>query len=242
MVSQTQVEEAYSENKSAFGAMSPDEAKERLQLDLESQARMQNYLEAVSKFKQAAKIELLLQEPRLAGVVEDNSPSIGSKQALITIIEFSDFQCPFCRNSQEPIRHVLQTYTDKVRLIFRHRPLETHSEAFLSAQAAFCAGEQGVFWEYHDALFASETLSSQILNKLASNLGLDISRFGNCLKSDRSRIAVLNDLNEAVRLGINSTPTFVINGRLFRGALSFEVFKDVIEQELRGVPRASPNK
>lgn len=234
-VSTAKVDEVYAENISVFAAMSPEEARLRLRLDLESQARMQKYREALSKLKGAAQIRLLLKEPRLPSVSDMNAPSLGQSQALITIVEFSDFQCPFCRNSQSVIREVLKAYKSDVRFLFKHLPLESHSQAFTSARAAFCAGEQGAFWKYHDALFASEDLSVETLDKLASSLRLDLTKFGSCMKSERSREAVQKDLAEARRFGIDSTPTFVINGRLFRGALSFEDFKAAIDQELHRI-------
>jgi protein-disulfide isomerase len=222
--------------------MSPDEAKERLRLDLESQARMQLYREAISKLRATLQIDILLEEPRLPVSRESNAPSIGLKEAPVMIIEFSDFQCPFCRNSQLAIKQVLQKYKKEVRLVFKNLPLESHSQAFSSAQAAFCAGEKGAFWQYHDALFASEDLSPDALNKLASSLHLDLSEFTACMKSEASRMAVQRDINEAQRFGINSTPTFIINGRLFRGALSFEDFKTAIERELKSSQRDSRNQ
>jgi protein-disulfide isomerase len=131
------------------------------------------------------------------------------------------------------IKEVLKSYKSDVKLVFKHRPLESHSQAFTAAQAAFCAGRQGAFWQYHDVLFISEDLSPETLNKLAASIHLDLSEFGNCMKSDLTRAAVQNDVDEAKRLGIDSTPTFVINGKLFRGALSFEEFKAAIEKELK---------
>ena len=242
-VLQSQVEEVYSENATVFASMSPDEAKERLRLDLESQARMRNYREAVLRLKEKADMELLLEEPKLRSVNgQSSAPSMGSKEAAITITEFSDFQCPYCREAQSAIKQILTNYGNNVRLIFRHLPLDIHAEAFASAQAAFCAGEQGFFWQYHDALFASEVLSPEARNRMASDLGLSTRRFSACLISEASRAAVQKDLQEARRLGINSTPTFVINGKLVRGALSFENFKAVIERELQSAQNTSSTK
>jgi predicted DsbA family dithiol-disulfide isomerase len=232
-VSAAQVEQVYSANSSAFAAMSPDEVKLRLRLDLESQVRLQNYREALSRLREAAHIRWLMKEPRLPVSVDLNAPALGPPDAVITIVEFSDFQCPFCRNTQPVISQILQHYKSDVRLIFKHLPLEIHSQAFVSAQAAFCAGEQGDFWKYHDALFLSEDLSAETLNKLAMKFQLDPNKFADCLKSESSRAAVQKNLDEAKRLGIDSTPTFVINGKLFRGALSFEDFKAAVDQELK---------
>lgn len=234
-VSTNAVEDLYRESASAFGAMSPDEAKERLRLDLESQARMRNYRAGLSSLRSAARIDLFLDEPRLAGVTDGRSPFLGSKEATVTIFEFSDFQCPYCRQAQDPIKQILTAYKDDVRLVFKHLPLDIHPQAFTSAQAAFCAGEQDLFWPFHDALFALEDLSLPATKKTATELGLNMEEFSICLVSDSSRTAILKDLQEAKRLGIVSTPTFIINGRLFSGAIGFEAFREIIDRELRSV-------
>ena len=234
------VDEVYLENAAAFGNMSADEAKERLRLDLESQARMQKYRTALAKLKEAAQIELFLEEPRLRAINTQRAPSIGSEKARVTIIEFSDFQCPFCRNSQTALREILKSYKNDVKLIFKHRPLEIHSLAFLAAQAAFCAGEQTAFWPYHDALFVTEDLSADFFRKLAAELNLDRARFNLCLTSTASQQAVQADASEAQRLGINSTPTFVINGKVVRGVLTVDEFKAAVEKELQSDRRLTP--
>jgi predicted DsbA family dithiol-disulfide isomerase len=241
-VSSSQVEALYLENASVFAAMSPDEAKERLRLDSESQEHMKLYRDALTKLRNNLSIELRLEEPRLPFIVEGAAPVTGPKEARVTIVEFSDFQCPYCRESQATLKQVLQTYKDEVRLVFKHLPLEIHGDAFSSAQAAFCAGEQGRFWQYHDALFTSELLSAEALEKIASHLGLNMSRFKLCLTSEASRAAVLKDVREAKQFGIGSTPTFVINRRLFRGALSFENFKTAIDEEIKSRQRDSQNQ
>lgn len=232
-ISSDQVEQLYSQNASVFAAMSPDEAKERLRLDLESQARMKFYREALTALKKNSSIEVRLEEPRLPVIDNGKSPTIGLKEARVTIIEFSDFQCPHCRQAQSALKKVLQHYASNIKLVFKHLPLDIHPDAIAAGQAAFCAGEQDYFWQYHDALFALDSFSTEMFKKLASRLGLDISRFGTCLDSKASNTAVLADIGEARRLGIDSTPTFIINGRLFRGAGTFEEFQAVIERELK---------
>ena len=232
-VTASEVEHEYLRNVSAFGAMSPDEAKERIRLSMESQERMKLYTNALAELKKNANIELRLDEPRLPFIGDVlGSPSIGPKNAPVTIIEFSDFQCPFCRESVSVIKEVLETYKQDVRLIFKHLPLDIHERAFDSAQAAFCAGEQGLFWPYHDFLFSSKELSPEALDRIASNVGLSMPKFKACLSSNVSREAVLREVQEAKRLGINSTPSFIINGRLVRGAMTFDEFKTIIAEEL----------
>ena len=231
-VKSAEVENAYAENFSAFAALSPDEAKERLRLDLENQARIGKYREAVRFLREKAEVEFLLREPRFPALANaDGSPSKGAKNGALTIIEFADFQCPYCRESQSAIKQVLDAYGDEVTLVFKHLPLNIHSESNASARAAFCAGEQGLFWKYHDALFARQKFSTEIFTTIAQSLGLNPVKFKACLDSDASNNAVLRDRRDAARWGINSTPTFILNGKIVRGAVDFETFKTLIEQE-----------
>lgn len=232
-VTPEQVEDAYATNANFFGNMSPDEAKERLRLDLENQQRMQNYRSGVAKLKEAATIEMHLMEPQISlGADESASPSLGPADAAVTIVEFSDFECLYCRKVQSTIKRLLQTYEKDVRLVFKHLPLDIHQNAFPAAQAAFCAGQQGLFWKYHDALFNAESFAYDSLKQIAENLGLNIGLFNRCLNSTAARTAISLNVWEAGQLGIKSTPTFAINGKLFSGALAFDEFKKLIDHEL----------
>ncbi|MGH9961012.1 MAG: DsbA family protein, partial [Pyrinomonadaceae bacterium] len=182
----------------------------------------------------SSRIDWFLEEPTLAmNSLSEFGPATGPKNAAVTIVEFSDFECPYCRNSQSTIKELLSQFPQDVRLVFRHLPLQMHAQAFPSAQAAYCAGEQDRFWQYHDALFALNQLSRDSLEKIATDIGLNMDRFNTCLASDASRAAVRKDVEEARRLGINSTPTFIVNGKLVRGAIPFADFKSIIEKELR---------
>jgi glutaredoxin len=218
-VAAAEVEQQYAENAETFGNMNPDEAKERLRLDFESSARMQKYRERLGALRDSANIELLLAEPRIPAFDISYSPARGPTSAQITVVEFADFQCPYCRSSQTVIEEILRTYKNEIRLVFKHLPLEIHSEAFLASQAAYCAAQQNAFWPYHDALFAVEDLSPQNLQVLVARLNLNQTQ----------------DLYQAKHFGINSTPTFVINGKLIRGAPELKQLKALIEEELKRV-------
>jgi predicted DsbA family dithiol-disulfide isomerase len=232
-VKPAEVETAYAENAAAFGAMSPDEAKERLRLDLETQARMEKYRQALKELRQQATVKFFLREPRWPWLaIADNSPVLGAKNGAVTIVEFADFQCPYCRSSQKVIKELLKAYPDDVRLIFKHLPLDTHSPAFTAARAAFCAGKEGRFWEYHDSIFALRKLGTDDLRKAAGELKLSLTEFDACLTSDASREAITQNRREAARWGITSTPTFMVNGKIIQGATDLDVFKNLIEQEL----------
>ena len=242
-VSEAQVEAAYAENASFFASISPDEAKERLRLDLQSQKRMENYRAAIEKLVTTARVDILLDQPRLPEDSKDPAaPSRGPANSRVTIVEYSDFECPYCRSVQSSIDQVLKSYQKKVRLVFKHVPLRIHEHAFSAAVAAFCAGEQGKFWTYHNALFASQELGGDTLKGLAKRENLDLQKFGTCLASDEAAAYVQQNAREAFELGINSTPTFVINGRVARGALTFDEFKTIIDEELKSFGTGSKQK
>lgn len=238
-VSASQIEELYTENLSAFASMSPDEAKQKLRLDLETQGRLKRYREELQNLRQTMDIQSFLDEPRLPVPYPRDYASIGPTNALVVVTEFSDFQCPYCREVQSTLKQVMQEYGSEVRLDFRNLPLEQHPLAAIAARAAFCSGKQGRFWNYHSALFAADELTREFLDIAATRSGLNLTIFQECLSSTESRLAVVADIQEAKRLGIESTPTFLINGKLLRGAASFEQFKSIIDRELKALRSSS---
>lgn len=167
----------------------------------------------------------------------DDDPAFGPADAPITIIEFSDYQCPFCKRWYDEVYSKLkETYTDKLRFAYRDFPLTSiHPQAQPAAEAANCANEQGVYWEYHDKLFGGTAeLGEEGYLKYASELNLDMAKFKQCLTERRYQKEVEADLEYAANLGVNSTPTFFINGIPVIGAQPFDVFQYVIEKELAG--------
>lgn len=167
----------------------------------------------------------------------DNNPVFGPEDAPITIIEFSDYQCPYCKRWHVEVwPKIKSAYPNKVRLVYRDFPLMSiHSEAVPAAEAANCAGEQGKYWEYHDLLFEGDLpLGRDAYLAYAKRLGLDAEGFEACLESRRYRNEVENDYSYALALGVNSTPTFFINGIALLGAQPFEVFRQIIDLELAG--------
>jgi len=163
-------------------------------------------------------------------------PSLGPADAPITIVEFSDYECPFCRRFYaETYRPLLDAYPGKIRFVYRDFPLTSiHPDAFPSAVAAACANEQDAFWAYHDKLFSSEQLGRQYYVQYATDLNLDVPAFEKCIDSDRYNDSINADADFAIKLGINSTPTFFINGLAVVGAQPLDVFKQVIDKELAG--------
>ena len=232
-VTRAQVEEAYSQNASFFASMSPDEARERLRLDLENQARMKHYRSGLEALRKKWTVAMNFAPPAFSFELDDGlSPAKGSSKPAVTIVEFSDFECPFCSVVQGTLKQVLENYGRDVRLIFKHLPLEGHRNSLPAARAAYCAGEQDRFWPFHDALFASKDLTPATLTRIAGDLGLGLPKFQACLNSEQSRAAIVKDLETARLFRIESTPSFIINGKLIQGALGFSDFQKIIEQEL----------
>jgi protein-disulfide isomerase len=179
-------------------------------------------------------VSMMFDAPRRKVDVAATDPSVGSNSATVTIIEFADFQCPYCGRVAPTIKKVRDTYGDKVRIVWKDFPLtQIHPQAFKASEAAHCAGEQGKYWEYHDRLFANqEALMPDDLKKTAGEIGLDATKFGSCLDSSKFSERVRDGVAEGTRLGVNSTPTFYVNGRLLSGAQPFEAFAAVIDEEL----------
>ena len=158
----------------------------------------------------------------------------GNKAAPVTIVEFSDFQCPFCKRATPIVKQVLEHYPGKVKWVFRDFPIASlHPDAPKAAEAARCAAEQGKFWEYHDVLFEkAPQLSIEELKRYAKDLKLDSAAFAKCLDSGKQAAAVKADIEQGDRLGITGTPTFFINGRQLVGAEPLATFEKIIDTEL----------
>lgn len=233
-VKQSDVDKTYADILSTLENMNEDEAKQRIRLDLESRLKFEMYKAAVSDVIGRAKIETLLSEPvPPSSRINAEGPSRGPRDAPVTIVEFSDFQCPYCKQAAISLKSVIQSYGSKVKLVFKQMPLPIHPEAFKAAQASVCASEQGKFWEYHDILFSSGELSDQALKKHASELGLRANEFNTCLNSETSAGIVRRDMQQAMQADVQGTPTFFVNGRIMRGTKSVEDFKNVIERALQ---------
>jgi protein-disulfide isomerase len=163
-------------------------------------------------------------------------PSLGPADAPITIVEFSDFQCPFCRRfHQDTYDALLKEYEGKIRFVYRNLPLTSiHPDAMPSAIASLCANDQNVYWEYHDKLFSSETLNRETFIQYATELNLNVDEFTACLDSGKHDDYIQQDMDFALNLGVQSTPTFFINGLAVVGAQPISTFEQLIDKELAG--------
>ena len=162
------------------------------------------------------------------------SPVTGQANAPITLVEFSDFQCPYCSKAVIEINATLKAYPNDVRLIFKQYPLDSHPAAAISAAAALAAHAQGKFWPMHDVMFANrQRLSRQAILGWAKDIGLDIKRFTADLDSDSIRKTVLRDQADGNKAGVEGTPTVFLNGQKYNGDLAPDAIKPVIDGELK---------
>jgi len=169
-------------------------------------------------------------------VASEGYPSIGPEDAPITIVEFSDYQCPFCKRWHDEVyQPLLNEYPGQIKLVYRHLPLTSiHPDAFPAAEAAMCAGDQNAYWPFHELLFSRDTLGINVYTQYAQELGLDMNSFETCVSERKYQEAVQTDLDFAVNMGVRSTPTFFINGLAVVGAQPLDIFKQVIDKELAG--------
>lgn len=193
----------------------------------------------VADLTAAAAVRVLLEPPRFDIAVEARDPALGPPSAPVTIVEFSDFQCPYCAQVAPTLKRVQMAYGDRVRVVWKDLPIEQiHPWAFMAAEAAHCAGAQDQFWSYHDAVFARQpTLDAETFGALAAGAGLDVPLFHRCLQTQASAQGVRASVDLARRLGVNATPTIFVNGRMVSGAQSFEAIARIVDEELAG-PRA----
>jgi protein-disulfide isomerase len=179
-------------------------------------------------------VRVMIDAPRNEVALASTDPALGPASAPVTIVEFSDFQCPYCRQVAPTLKQLREKYGDRIRVVWKDFPLtQIHPQAFKAGEAGHCAAEQGKFWEYHDRLFANQgALQPDDLKKHASDLGLDRAKFDACLDSARFGDRVREGVAQGSRLGVNSTPTMYVNGRLVAGAQPYEVIAAVIDEEL----------
>lgn len=163
-----------------------------------------------------------------------DSPFKGGANAAVTIIEFSEFQCPFCSRVTPTMEEIAKTYGDDVRIVFKHNPLSFHQDAPLASEAAMAANEQGKFWEYHDLMFANQkAIKRENLEQYAQQLGLNMDKFKAALDSGKFKAQIQEDQALAAKVGARGTPTMFVNGRKVVGAQPASAFEAIIDEELK---------
>ncbi len=207
----------------------------RIKEHLLNERRQEALRLVLDDLKARARLELLLPPPRVK--IAADGPSKGSRDAPVTIVEFSDYQCPYCQRQEEALKQIVAKYPGQVRLVVMDFPLDMHPDARRSAKAAVCADQQGHFWEMHDRMFANQgALDEDELKRDASQLGLDGPRFAACLNSPEAEQRVAQSQREGEEAGVDGTPALFLNGRPFSsGAVSYGELQATVEEELKAV-------
>jgi protein-disulfide isomerase len=179
-------------------------------------------------------VRVSLESPRATIAVTADNPTLGGATAKVTLVEFSDYQCPFCNRVEPTLKRLQSTYGDKIRIVWKDFPLtQIHPQAFKASEAAHCAGDQGKYWELHDVLFSNQdALQPADLKRYAAGLSLNAAAFAQCLDESKYAERVRDGVSEGGELGVNSTPTIFINGRKLSGAQPYEAFAAIIDEEL----------
>jgi protein-disulfide isomerase len=239
-VTDAELKSVYAANKSRFANKSEAEALQQVK-DAVTQQRQTERRNAYARELRAKYEVKVLLEPYRVPVELADAPLRGNPKAPVTIVEFSDFQCPFCVRARPTVARVREEYGDRVRFAFRHYPLDFHPFAQKAGEAAACAAEQDRFWQMHDRLWENpQKLAVPDLKAHAQALGLDAAAFGGCLDSGRHAGLVERDLRAGQAYGVSGTPAFFVNGRPLIGAQPFEAFQQVIDDELaRAATRAA---
>jgi protein-disulfide isomerase len=226
-----EIEAFYNERKAQM-PQPLEQMKPQLLEHLTNEKRRGTFMTFIEDLKKNAGVETFL-SPYRVKIDAGKGYRKGPANAAIEIIEFSDFQCPYCTRANETVNEVLSHYGDKVSVVFRHFPLSFHADAHLASQGAECAGEQGKFWEFHDMLFANQqALKAADMSGYATSLQLDIKEFDSCVSVGTHAEKVDNDMAAGSAVGMNGTPGFYINGIPLVGAVPFDMFKEVIDAEL----------
>jgi protein-disulfide isomerase len=235
-VSDADVEDFFKKNQSQI-----NQPLEKVAAQIKSYLSQQRLQKAEEDFftsiRDGYEVDVLL-EPLRVEVAADG-PAKGPEQAPVTIIEFSDFECPYCKRVVPTLDQIDEKFGEQVRIVYRHYPLSIHPNAQKAAEASLCADDQGKFWEMHDLLFEEQQkLAVDDLKEKAARLELDAAAFGECLDSGRHAEKVKADFAAGSVAGVDGTPAFFVNGRFISGAVPFETIAPVIEDEIRRKQKA----
>ena len=243
LVTEADVEKFYHANRSSLGEDGPA-IRQQIRSYLQQQRLAAQRNQFVDSLRSNAKVQVTLPPPPVHQIEVrlDGDLVRGASDGVVSIVEFSDYHCPFCKRVQPTLSELLAKYPNRVRFLFRDFPLERlHPQAFRAAEAARCAQDQGKFWEYHDILFEEAPKAEENdLKRYAAQVGLDREKFTSCLFKNVHHEAVQQDRDEGNRLGLDGTPAFFINGRFLSGAQPLEEFVRVIDEELARVAAGAP--
>ncbi|OFV88520.1 MAG: hypothetical protein A2V74_08760, partial [Acidobacteria bacterium RBG_16_70_10] len=232
-----QAELIYDQNRERFSGRTREQAVAEIREALARSLRSERRAQWEEELRKQATVVVRLEPPRAEVPIPAGEPATGTAGARVTIVEFTDYQCPFCHRAQGVMDQILSRYEGKIRLVHRDFPLEGHPGAFPAARAARCAGEQGRFWAYHRNLMTvAGALDDADLMARAKGLRLDAGAFGACLGSDRHDASIRAAYDDGEALGVTGTPAYFINGRMLSGARPLAAFAEVIDEELARAP------
>ena len=229
----------FGQNQNNFGGRTLEQMRPDIRAFLDQQRPTQALHAFMNELRSSADdVEIDLDPPRTTVALDADDPVFGPASASVEIIEFSDFQCPFCQQLIGTLEQLKTQYGSAIRLVFKDYPLPNHAQAFKAAEAGNCANEQGKFWELHDTMFSRQSeLGVDDLKRHAGELGMDQAAFDACLDSGRFADQVNADLMAGQQYGVSSTPTVFINGRAVMGAAPIAVFDEIIREELERAQR-----
>jgi protein-disulfide isomerase len=223
-VTEAAAKKFYDQNKGA-GTAPFDTIKPQLMTMMNRQALLE-------RLRKDAPVKIML-EPKRVAVNSSGHPELGAKDAPVTIVEFTDFQCPFCKATEATLKELRTKYGDKIRLVHMDFPLSFHSHALDAAKAARCANDQGKFWQFHDSLFANQgKLAPADLKATAKTLGMNTTQFDACFDKGKYESQIKRDQATGEKIGVDGTPAFFIDGRPLTGAQPIPKFEELIDDEL----------
>jgi protein-disulfide isomerase len=247
LVTEGEIEKYYEANKAQFkGGL--EQSREQIRTGLQNQKIQAQRNTFIQALKSKANVVLRLPAPEVQRVDVNitGAPSKGPANAPVTLVEFSDFHCPFCKQIEDNnmLTQLLSKYSDQLKLVWIDYPIDQlHPQAGKAHEAARCAGDQGKFWEYHKALYTGGPKAGDQLKTVAQQIGLDITSFDACFSSGKHQAAVQKDVEQGKRLGVTGTPTFFVNGRPLVGAQPLDAFTRVIDDEVaRGSSAGSKSR
>jgi protein-disulfide isomerase len=239
-VTDAEVDAFYEQNKAQI-PKPKDQVAGQIKTYLEQQGQQKARSEYFKTLEAKYKVDMKMEPIRVE--VAATGPAKGPATAPVTIVEFSDFQCPFCSRLTPTIAEVEKKYGDKVRIVFRQYPLPFHQNAQKAAEASLCAQDQGKFWEMHDAMFGNQAaLGVDQLKAKAAELGMNADKFNKCVDSGEKAAAIQADQKAGSAAGVNGTPALFVNGRFINGAVPLDQITTVVDDELRRAGNKSASK
>ena len=224
------------------GSEQPFEAVREKILDSIRDLRTTRYRAAyVQTLRAKADIRITLAPPQTDVALGKNDPIQGPATAPVKLIEFADYECPYCQKVAADVKKLKEEYGDRIAVVYKDFPLPMHAHAQKAAEAARCAGVQGRFWDFHDQLFIGKQLDVVQLKDTARRLKLDATAFDKCLDAGEQTAVVNGDRSQGIALGLTGTPSFFINGHFFSGAVDYSTLRATIEQQLAGNKPAPPS-